>query len=173
MSHIWQLWSSDDCLPTFCVLWPAAILFGCHGNITFWKRISLNDNVKTTEAVWLWFGTNVAWVRASQNSQNYGDLLFGLVAMATESAHTYNGKRVKLYYLHSQGIDANHIWHIWSSDDCLLSVCVWWPVAILFGCHGNIKFQKKEFFKWQLLQNHWSSMTLIWFKCCLGKDNSK
>ena len=45
------------------------ILFGYHGNIQFWKRNFLSDNFfKTTEAVWLQFGTNVAWVNAIQNS---------------------------------------------------------------------------------------------------------
>ena len=31
---------------------------------------------------------------------------------------------------------------------------------------------KKDFFIWQL-QNYWSSKTLIWYKSCLGKGNSK
>ena len=39
--------------------------------------------------------TKVAWVRAIQNSYNYGGLLLGLVAVATES---YNGKMVKLHF---------------------------------------------------------------------------
>ena len=34
MHHIWKLWSFDDCLPSFCVLWPVAILFGYHGKIS-------------------------------------------------------------------------------------------------------------------------------------------
>ena len=38
----------------------------------------------------------------------------------------------------------NCIWQLWSIDDCLLSLCVLWPVAILFGFHGNIKFKKKK-----------------------------
>ena len=175
MSHIWQLWSSDDCLPTFCVLWPAAILFGCHGNITFWKRISLNDNsVKTTEAVWLWFGTNVAWVRASQNSQNYGDLLLGLVAMATESSHRLiMGKGLNCII----SIAREVMQTIFGTYDHLMivySVCVFddqWPFCLV--AMATLNFKKRNFFKWQLLQNHWSSMTLIWFKCCLGKANSK
>ena len=76
---------------------------------------------------------------------------------------------VKLNFLHNQWSDVNHIWRLWSLDDCLPSLCVWWPVAILFGCHGNINFlKKKEFFKWQLLQNHWNSRTfctnVAWLK---------
>ena len=57
-----------------------AILFGCHGNIKFKKRNFLNDNSKTTEAVGLQFGTNV------ENSEKFGSLPLGLVAMATESS---------------------------------------------------------------------------------------
>ena len=48
---------------------------------------------------------------------------------------------------------------------------IWWPEDILFGCHDNIKFKTKN--KCQLLRNHWSSRTLIWYKCCLAKENSK
>ena len=51
-----QLWPLDECLPILCVLWPMAIVFGCHGNIKFKKKkkIFLNDiSSKSTEAVWL------------------------------------------------------------------------------------------------------------------------
>ena len=51
---------------------------------------------------------------------------------------------IKLHFLHNQWNDVNHIWQLWSLDDCLPSLYVWWPVAILFGCHGNIKFKKKN-----------------------------
>ena len=47
---------------------------------------------------------------------------------------------IKLHFLHNQLSDVNPIWQFWSLDDCLSSLCVWWPVAILFGCDGNIKF---------------------------------
>ena len=87
VNHIWQLWSSDDCLPSLYVWWPVAILFSFHGNIQFWKRTFSNDNFKTTEALWLLFGIKVAWVRAIQNRYNYGGLPLGYVAMATESSH--------------------------------------------------------------------------------------
>ena len=42
---------------------------------------------KTTEALGLLFGTNVAWPRTIQNSEKFGSLPLGLVAMATESSH--------------------------------------------------------------------------------------
>ena len=63
-----------------------AILFGCHCNTKLKKGNFLNDNFsKTTEAVGLLFGTNVAWHRTVQKSQKFGSLPLGLVAMATEA----------------------------------------------------------------------------------------
>ena len=53
---------------------------------------------------------------------------------------------VKLHFLHYQWNDVNHIWQFWSFDDCLPSLYILWPVTILFGCHGNIKFKKKGIF---------------------------
>ena len=52
--------------------WLMAILFGCDGNIKFKKKKKnfLNDNSKTTEAVRLQFGTNVAWLRTTKNCLN-------------------------------------------------------------------------------------------------------
>ena len=79
---------------------------------------------------------------------------------------------VKLHFLNNQlWSDVSHIWPLWSSDDCLPSLYVLWPVAILFGCQGSIQFWKTDFCKWPL-RNHWSSMTLIWYKSCLGKGYS-
>ena len=78
-----------------------------------------------------------------------------------------------MHFLHNQWSDVNHIRQLLSSDDCPLTLCVLWPVAILFGGHGNINFFFKGIFNWQLLQNHWSSMTLIWYKCCFSKGNVK
>ena len=54
------------------------------------KRNFLNDNSsKTTEAVGLLCGTNVAWQKTIQTSQKFGGLPLGLVAMATESSHRF------------------------------------------------------------------------------------
>ena len=53
---------------------------------------------------------------------------------------------VKLHFLHNQQSDMNHIWQLWSSDDCLPSLCVLWQVAILFDCQGNINPKKVN--KW-------------------------
>ena len=69
------------------------------------KRNFLNNNSsKTTEAVGLLFGTNVAWRRTIQNSQKFGSLPLGLVAMATESSHRLiMGKGLNsLHFLHNQ-----------------------------------------------------------------------
>ena len=68
-----------------------AILLGCHDNFKFKKKkkdFFLNDNSKTTEAVGLLFGTNVALLKTIQNSKKFSSLPLGLVAMATESSHT-------------------------------------------------------------------------------------
>ena len=133
VSHIWQLWSLDDCLPSLCVKWSVAILFGCHGDIKFLKKEILNDNSsKTTDAV-----------RIIPNSEKFGCPPLGLVAMATESSHTYNGKMVKLHFLYNQKSDVSHIWQLWSSDDCPPSLYVLWQVTSLLGCVSNIQFWKR------------------------------
>ena len=79
-----------------------------------------------------------------QNSQKFGGLLLGLLTVATESSQN-NGKMVKLHFLPNQWSDLSHIWQLWLFDDYLPSFYVLWPVAILFGCHGNIQFWKKLF----------------------------
>ena len=53
---------------------------------------------------------------------------------------------VKLHFLLNHWSDVNHNWQLWSLDDCLPNLCVLWPVKILFGCHGNIKFKNKMIF---------------------------
>ena len=50
------------------------------------KKKKKNGNSKTTEAVGLKFGTKVAWLKTIQNSEKFGSLPLGLVAMATESS---------------------------------------------------------------------------------------
>ena len=73
-------------------------------------------------------------------------------------------------------ITSEVIWTIFGICDHLMIV---YPVYVFYdqrpfclAAMATLNF-KKEFFKWQLLQNNWSSMTLIWYKCCLGKGNSK
>ena len=73
-------------------------------------------------------------------------LPLGLVAMTTENSLRHDEKMVKLHFLHYHWSDVNHIWQLWPLDDCLPSLCVLWPVMILFGCHGNIKFKKNDLF---------------------------
>ena len=58
----------------------------------------------------------------------------------------YMGKWLNCIFLHNQWSDVNHIWQLWLFDNCQCSICVLWPVAILFGCHGNFKFLKRDFF---------------------------
>ena len=45
-------------------------------------------------------------------------------------------------------------------------------MAILFGFHGNIKFQKRDFLN-DISSKTTEAVWLILYKCCLGKDNSK
>ena len=66
---------------------------------------------------------------------------------------------VKLHFLHNQWSDVNHNWQLWSLDDCLRSLSVSWPVAILFGFHGNIKFKNNKKKKTILFFNDYSSKT--------------
>ena len=69
--------------------------------------------------------------------------------------------------------DVSHFWQLWSVDDCLPSLYVFWQVAIfIFVAIATFSFEKKDFFKWQFW-NHYSSITLTWYKSCLGKGNSK
>ena len=71
--------------------------------------------------------------KAIQNNWNYVDLPLGFVAMATESScRLVMGKMVKLHLLHNQWSDVNHIWQLWSFDDCLPSLCVPQPMGIFF-----------------------------------------
>ena len=122
VNHTWQLWSLDDCLPSLCVLWPIPVLFGCHGSIKFLNDISS----KTTEAVWLLFFTNVAWVRTIQNSQNYGGLPLGLVAIATETSHRpIMGKGLKCIFF----ITSEMMWTIFGTYDHLMIV---YPVCMFY-----------------------------------------
>ena len=81
---VYPIYMFDDQWP-FCLFAMATLNF---------KKEFLNDNSsKTTKAVGLesycfgGFGTNVAWHRTIQNSEKFGGLLLGLVAMATESSH--------------------------------------------------------------------------------------
>ena len=53
---------------------------------------------------------------------------------------------VKLYFVFNQWMDVNHIWQLWTFDDCLPSLYVLWLVTILFDYHGNIKLKKKKIF---------------------------
>ena len=87
-----------------------ANLFGCHDNNKLKKnkqtkknnkKINANSS-KTTEAVGLKFGTNVAWLGKIPNSEKFAGLPLGLVAMATESYHKLIMKMVKLHFLHNQ-----------------------------------------------------------------------
>ena len=70
---MWTIFGSYDhwmiVYPFFYVLWLVAILFGCHGNFKLKKNNFLDDiSSKITEAVWLKFCTNVAWVSTIKNS---------------------------------------------------------------------------------------------------------
>ena len=89
---------------------------------------------------------HVIWVRATENSLTSANLSLGLVVMATENSHRIIWEMVELHFLHNHWNDVNHIWQLWSLDDCLSRLCVLWPEKILFGCHGNIKLKKKN--KW-------------------------
>ena len=65
--------------------WPFCLV--ATATLNFKKRFFLNNNSsKTTEAVGLYFGTDVAWHSTIQNSQKFGGLHLGLVPMATESS---------------------------------------------------------------------------------------
>ena len=47
-----------------CLMTSGQVFFVAMATLNFKKGIFLNDiSFKTTEAVWLWFCTNVAWVR--------------------------------------------------------------------------------------------------------------
>ena len=123
------------------------------------------------------YGANVAWIREFQNSYNYGDLLLDLVAMATESSHKLI---VKKWLNCIFSIISEVMWIIFGSNDHMMivySLYVFYDqFFFLFGCQSNINFIfffKKEIFKWQFLQDHWSSITLIWYNCCSYKNNWK
>ena len=107
-------------------------------------------------------GRNVAWTggfkkKKKKKKKNHGDLPLGLVAMATESSHRLKmGKRLNCIF-----------YTVYVFND---------QSPFLFGCLGITEFflkKKKELFKEPILQNHWSIMNLIWYKCCLGKGSSK
>ena len=87
-----------------------AILFGCYGN-TKLKDFFLMTTSKTTEAEGFLFGKNVALHRTIQNSQKFGSLPLGLVAMATESSHRLiMGKWLNCTF--SITSDLSHIWQL-------------------------------------------------------------
>ena len=49
--------------------WPFCLV--AMATLNFKKRNFLNDYSKTTEALGLLFGTNVAWLRTIQNSEKF------------------------------------------------------------------------------------------------------
>ena len=125
------------------IWWLVAILFGYHGNIQFWKRNFLNDNsFKTTEAVGLYFGTNVPCYRTIQNSQKFCGLPLGLIAMATESSH----RLIMEKWLNCTfSITSEVNWAIFGSYDHLMivySVCMfydWWPFCLVATATFNFE----------------------------------
>ena len=152
-----------------------AMLYGCHSNIQFWKRTFSNDNFETTEAVWLWVGTKVAWVRAIQIGYNYGDLPLGLVAMAKRKLTlTYNGKMVKLHsyalkkWLVYYVILSEFLAHLSSAQDELLwSLFIPRPSVHLFVCLSVNIF--KRLFLW----SRWASFAQISYGAALGWGNER
>ena len=58
-----------------------------------------------------------------------------------------------------------------SFDDCLPSMCVSWPVAILFGCHGNSKFEKKNGFFNDYSSKTTNAVGLKLVQILMGKGN--
>ena len=94
VSHIWQLWSADDCLPSLYVLYGHFVWLPLQHSIL--KKDFFKWQLQNHWSSMTLFGTQVAWVRAVQNN---GGLPLDLVVMTTKKLPLiYNGKMVKLHF---------------------------------------------------------------------------
>ena len=139
VSHIWQLWSLDDCL-------PSCFFYLMTSGYFVWLPWKHKDNSsETTESVGHLLVQILLGYGQFQIAKKFGSLPLGLVAMATESCHSLiMGKWFNCTF----SITSEVMSAIFGSYDHLMivyPVYVLWPVAILFGCHDNIQFWKGTF----------------------------